>query len=505
MADVLIGLDVGTTATKAQAFSVDGRVLAAASGGYGLITPRPGWVEQSPDDLIRAAGETLRQVLGQLESHDRVLGLALSSQGGTTIPVGADGRPTYNAISWMDQRGETQARRVREVLSADYIHTTTGWPLQNLLPLQHIAWLRDNCRDCFSATRRFVFVNDFIGHWLSGEYAMDPTSAGITQLFNILVGDWEDRLLAVAGVERQQMSPIVPCGLSIGRVTASASAEIGLPEGTPVVNGAHDQYCAAVGAGVMRPGEVLLSCGTAWVLLAVPDTPDAGLAAQMAVGRHAIDGRWGAIRSLGGVGTSVEWLLDTVWGGRDAGQAREPLYRAMNAEASAAVPGVDGLRFYPLAGGHANTYGPGRGGFIGLTLSHSRGDMARAVMEGIAFELRWVIEEMRTAGVAVSNLRMVGGASASPVWPQIVADVANVEVTLPDTREAAGRGAAILAGVGIGLFANPEAGYAAFAGRETQLQPQPEHVARYEDAFESYRRGALQIEASQTRCTQRTQ
>jgi xylulokinase len=496
MADVLIGLDVGTTATKAQAFGSDGRILATASCGYGLITPQPGWVEQSPDDLVHAAAEALRRVLGQMAPHHHILGLALSSQGGTTIPVDADGRPTYNAISWMDQRGESQAQRARDALGADYIRTTTGWPLQNLLPLQHIAWLRDSRPDCFNATRHFMFVNDFIGRWLSGELAMDPTNAGITQLFNIVAGDWEDRLLALAGIERQQLSPIAPCGRSIGQVTAVASADTGLPQGTPVVNGAHDQYCGAVGAGVMRPGEVLLSCGTAWVLLAVPDTPAAGLAAQMAVGRHAVDGRWGAIRSLGGVGTSVEWLLDTVWGGHDTSQPREALYQAMNAEASAALPGVDGLRFYPLAGGHASTYGPGRGGFVGLTLSHTRGDMARAVMEGIAFELRWVIEEMRSAGVAVSNLRMVGGASASPVWPQIVADTANVEVTLPDTLEAAARGAAILAGVGVGLFADPEAGYAAMAGQETRLQPQPDNVARYEEAFESYRRKMFQIEAA---------
>lgn len=495
MADVLIGLDVGTTATKAQAFGADGRTLASASCGYGLITPEPGWVEQSPDDLLHAASEAVRRVLEQLDSRDHVRGLALSSQGGTTIPVDAEGRPTYNAISWMDQRSAEQAQRVRDALGSDYVRGTTGWPLQNLLPLQHIAWLHDNHPDCFNATRHFLFVNDFVGRWLTGELAMDPTNAGITQLFNVRTGDWEDQLLAVANIGRHQLSPILPCGRVIGGVTARASADTGLPAGIPIVNGAHDQYCAAIGAGVTRPGQVLLSCGTAWVVLAVPDTPEAGLAAQMAIGRHAVADRWGGIRSLGGVGTSIEWLLDTVWGGRDSLQSRESLYRAVNAEAAAAVPGVDGLRFYPLAGGHASTYGPGRGGFIGLTLSHTRGDLARAVMEGIAFELRWVIEEMRAAGVATSGLRMVGGASASFVWPQIVADITNVEVTLPDTREAAARGAAILAGVGVGLFADPESGYAAFDGQETRLQPQPDHVARYADAFESYRRMAPQVEA----------
>jgi sugar (pentulose or hexulose) kinase len=495
MADVLVGLDVGTTATKAQAFGLDGRVLGSASRGYGLITPQPDWVEQSPDELINAAAEATRQVVDRLSPHDHVVALALSSQGGTTIPVDAHGRPTYNAISWMDQRGDIQAARVGAALGAELIHTTTGWPLQNLLPLQHIAWLRDNCADRFATTRHFLFVNDFVGHWLTGELAMDPTNAGITQLFNVAAGDWDDRLLAAAGIERRQVSPILPCGRVICGVAAHASAATGLPAGTPVVNGAHDQYCAAVGAGVMQPGQVLLSCGTAWVLLAVPETLETGFAGRMAVGRHAVSGRWGAIRSLGGVGTSLEWLIDNVWDGRNATQPRDELYRRLNAEAAAASPGVNGLRFYPMAGGHAGNYGPARGGFTGLTLSHTRGDLARAVMEGIAFELRWVIEELRGAGVSVSELRLVGGAAASAVWPGIVADVSGIEVTLPDTREAAARGAAILAGVGIGLFADAEAGFAALAGRETRLQPQPEAVARYVEAFEVYQRGATLIGA----------
>lgn len=495
MADVLVGLDVGTTATKAQAYGLDGRVLGAASRAYGLITPQPGWVEQSPDDLLNAVADVLGRVLSYLSPHDHVVGLALSAQGGTTIPVDAHGRPTYNAISWMDQRGHAQAAQVEAALGAELIHTTTGWPLQNLLPLQHIAWLRDNRADCFAATRYFLFVNDFVGHWLTDALGMDPTNAGITQLFSVASGDWDDRLLAAAGIERHHLSPILPCGRVLGRVAAHVGAVTGLPAGTLIINGAHDQYCAAVGAGVMRPGKVLLSCGTAWVLLAVPETPQAGLAGHMAVGRHAVDNRWGAIRSLGGVGTSLEWLIDNVWDGRSAAQPREELYQRLNAEAAAASPATKGLRFYPLAGGHAGNYGPACGGIAGLTLSHTRGDLARAVMEGIAYELRWVIEEIRGAGVDVSELRMVGGATASTIWPQVVADIADVDVILPHTREAAARGAAILAGVGAGLFADAEAGYAAFVSHETRLQPQPVNVSCYADAFEAYQRGALQLDA----------
>jgi xylulokinase len=490
MADLLLGLDVGTTATKALAFDLTGSVVASASCGYGLLTPQPGWVEQEPAGFCRAVAEVAHAVLNQLSEGDRIVAIAQSSQGGTTIPVDADGHPIYQAISWMDQRAAEQAEQVKARYGGQFIYTTTGWPVLNALPLQHIVWIRQHLPDCFAATHYFLFVNDFIGHWLTGELCMNPSDASITQLMSVATGDWDERLLDIAGIRRDQLSPIRPSGHVVGKVTAQASQATGLPEGVPVVNGAHDQYCAAVGTGVMQPGKMLLSCGTAWVLLAVVESRQVGLASGMAVGHHAMTGRWGAMRSLGGVGTALEWLLDNVWGGRRAGDARAQLYDSLNAEAGRCAPGVDGLLFYPMAGGHAHAYGPARGGFAGLTLSHTRGDLARAVMEGTAYELRWTIEEIRRAGVRVSELRMVGGAANSPVWPQIVADVTDIPVTLPAVKEAASRGAAILAGVGVGLFADAEAGFAAFRGKETCLEPLPANVMRYDEAFAAYQRGA---------------
>ncbi len=490
MPERLLGLDVGTTATKGLVFDLSGNILVSASQAYDLLTPQPGWVEQSPDALCKAVVQVTRSVLEQLGPRDYIAAISLSSQGGTTIPVDAEGHPTYNAISWMDQRGTVQAERVRALLGDAFIYTTTGWPLQGALPLQHIAWLRDTMPDCFARSHYFLFVNDFIGHWLTGERCMDPTNAGITQLMNIATGDWDERLLEVAGIRREQLSPIRPCGTMTGKITAAASAATGLTQGTPLVNGAHDQYCAAVGAGVMQSGQMLLSCGTAWVLLAVPETMEAGLASGMAVGRHAVEGRWGAIRSLGGVGRSLEWLVDLVSGSNQLDWERATLLQALDQEAAHSTLGVDGLLFYPLAGGHAAHYGPTRGAFIGLTLTHRRGDLARAIMEGVAFELRWSLEEIRSAGVEVCELKMVGGAAKSVLWPRIVADVTGIPVLVPASGEAASRGAATLAGVGCELFADVEAGFTALKAPETHLFPDEANVARYIEVFRSYRHTA---------------
>ena len=482
---LLLGLDVGTTATKAMLLDLQGQAVASASQAYSLITPQPGWVEQNPEDLWDAVVATIRAVVAQTKSADDIIVLSQASQGGTTIPVDADGIPVCNAISWMDERGGIEAERHRSTLGSDYVRATTGWPLGATLPLQHIAWLRENRPAVFAQARRFLFVNDFITDRLTHTRAMDPSNATMTQLFDIAATDWDERLLKMVGIERHSLSPIQTSGTPIAPLCSEASDMLGLPKDLIVVNGAHDQYCAAVGTGVTQPGKTLLSGGTAWVLLAVPNDLKSGLDSGMAVSCHGVPGRFGAIRSLGGVGASMEWLAAQVFNACDQGN-RGAAYAALNAGAAHAVPGAGGICFYPLAGGHMPEP-TARGGFVGLGLSHTRGDMARAVMEGIACELRWAIEEIRSHGVAVDELTMVGGAAESPVWPQIVADVTHLAVILPTQRQAAARGAAILAGIGAGLFADAEMGFAALRSGKTQLEPRSELTDDHNKQFAHYR------------------
>jgi xylulokinase len=486
MNDVLIGLDVGTTAAKAVAFDLAGTPLAGASVAYGLHTPQPGWVEQDPEDLWRGVVTVLHSVAAQLGPDQRVLALAQSSQGGTTIPVDETGQPVCDAISWMDQRSTTQAEATAAQVGGEFIRSTTGWALGPILPLHHIGWLRDNRPDLFARARSYLFVNDFIGARLTGTRFMNPTDAGITQLYGIAAGDWAQGLLELAGIRREQLSPLYPVSAPVGALTADAAAVTGLPAGLLIANGAHDQYCAAVGTGVMRPGSVLLSCGTAWVVLAVLDDLSDALRSGMAVGPHVRTGLWGGIRSLGGLGASMEWLMETL-SGDAAGVERATKYAALDAAASRAAPGAGGLLCFPFAGGHGALFGPARGGFVRLTLGHTRGDLARAVMEGAACELRWALEEMQETGNAVTELRMVGGAARSPAWPQIIADLTGLPVVLPAMHDAACAGAAIVAGVAAGCFRDPEVGYDAFRGSEKRLSPDPTLRSLYDATFSAYR------------------
>ena len=494
--DLLLGLDVGTTATKALLLNVEGEAVASASYSYGLITPREDWVEQDPEELWRAVVATCRKVLERVSPRDRVLALSISAQAGTTIPMDAHGRPVCNAISWMDHRAHQQAEQVRRAIGDGKVYEVSGWQLGDGLPLLHISWLRQCAPEIFASARYFLFVNDFIVYKLTGQLCMDPSDAGITQLYNIAEGRWDEDMLEIAGIEPDQLSPMQDSGVVVGQLTAESSRETGLPQSVLVINGAHDQYCAALGAGVLKPGDVMLSCGTAWVILCLTEQLSLDPKRRLSISRHAIPSKWGALKSMGGVGACMEWFLHNLWMGA---ATRSDLYAELNRCANSVPPGSRGLIFLPSSGG----YGRGsRGAFIGLTLSHSRGDMARAVMEGIAFELRWMMEIVREAGVESRQLRMVGGAAASPVWPKIVADTMHLPVVLPSATQAASCGAALLAGVGSGAFPSPEAGYQILSGQETRLEPDRENSKRYDELFGIYRAASQQMHDSLSRLSE---
>ena len=488
--DLLLGLDVGTTATKALLMNINGEVLASASYGYGLITPRDNWVEQDPEDLWRGVISVCQTVLKHVKPRDRVLALSISSQACTTIPVGADSKPVSNAISWMDNRAHDRSEQVREALGSDRVYEISGWRLGDGLPMLHISWLRQHAPEIFTTARRFLFVNDFIIYRLTGQFCMNPSDAGITQLYNVSKAKWDSEMLELAGIGSHQLSPLQNSGVAIGKLTTEASRETGLPESVLVVNGAHDQYCAALGAGVLKQGDVMLSCGTAWVILGLLEELKIDPESRVSISAHALPNKWGALKSLGGVGACMEWFLNNLWtAGRNT--KRSQLYDEVNRCAGNSPAGSGGLIFLPSSGG----YGRGaRGAFIGLTLSHSRDDMARSIMEGIVFELRLTMEDIHE--LAPATWRMVGGAASSSVWPGIVADITQLPVAIPFTTEAASCGAAILAGVGSEVFPDMESGYRALSGHENLLEPNRENAVRYDDLFQIYLNAAGEISGS---------
>ena len=493
-----------------------------AERAYRLHTPQPGWVEQDPEDVWQAVLHVLRTVsaaggwpLGGAEGRPpmaaptagtgRPLALALAAQSGSLLPARKNGTPVSPIITWLDGRTESLVGRWQAEGLEPRVRTISGWHLYPGLCLPTIAWLRQHQPGTFAAAEHYFSVNDFLVHRLTGRFCTNPSNGGGMQLVDIAAGDWSPELCALAGIEPAQLSPIRPSGAVVGRITPEVSRLTGLPPETVVVNGGHDQGCTALGLGVTTPGKVLLGCGTAWVVTGVTGTPDlAALPPSLDLNFHPALERWTISQSLGGLGASLEWLLQRCWLATEPGSraARAAALATLDAELDQTRPGGNGLFFLPLTGGHSAPAGEQRGGFWGLRLDHSRADMARAVMEGTAYELRWALEPIRQAGMPIERMWMIGGAAQSPLWPAIVADVTGVPLSLPQACPACpersqgkhGRrvahwpavGAAILAGVGSGAFETLADAQARFQRPARQIEPDQERMAIYDECFVAY-------------------
>jgi sugar (pentulose or hexulose) kinase len=485
-ADLVVGLDVGTTGTKCLVCDTRGAVVSEARCQYELTYPRQGWVEQDAEDLWRAVATVLREATGANLDTNRILALSLSSQGGTLIPADRSGQPLRPAISWLDGRAEEEGQRLADKLGQEAIYRTTGWEVSTWSALLLIPWLCHHEPAIYRAAERYLFVNDFIIGRLTGAFCMNPSDAAMTMLYDVAAGAWDEGLCAASGVRAEQLSPISDSGQVAGRLRLEVAQSLGLPPGVLVVNGGHDQYCAALGAGVVEPGDMLLSCGTAWVLLSAAAGPLWDAHHTFAPGRHVVPGRWGLLASIPTGGGAMEWLARNVLTGPEEGRAR---YDLLDRQLADPIPGAKGLQFLPLLSGlEAATGGSGVwGALTGLSLAHTRWDLAQGLMEGVAYELRWLVESLQSLGYAPRILRMVGGATRSHSWPQIVSDVTGLVVSEPPVVEAAAYGAARLAASAV----DPGEGASRrLAPRQDDVrlwEPRPGHTAVYTGMFERFK------------------
>lgn len=495
MKEALLGLDVGTSSTKALLFDEAGAGLASStSPPYRNQTPHPGWVEQDPEALWQAVLSAVRGVMAQVGKDVRVRALCMAAQSGSLLPVDAGGRPAYPLITWMDGRTERLAQQWREEGIGEQIKSISGWSLHPGLCLLTVAWLRQHDPATFAAARRYFSVNDFIAHRLTGQACTNPSNAGGMHLADVNTGRWSEALCALAGISPEQLSPIRPSGAIIGEMTPDACRATGLPAGTVLVNGGHDQGCTALGLGVTAPGKVLLACGTAWVITGVTDGRRLShLPEALDVNFHPAPGRWTISRSLGGLGASLEWWVQQAWRGIADQVSRPEMYAALDEALARTKPGCGGLFFLPLTGGHDDPGTTRPGGFVGLQLGHTRADMARAILEGAAFELRWALDNICEVGLPVEKMWMVGGAAGSPFWPRILADVTGVPMRLPLHENWPALGAAVLAGVGSGLFTSLEDGLARFRKPAEDVLPDERLSGLYDESFESYKRYAQDV------------
>lgn len=486
----LLGIDVGTTGTKTLLFSEDGRELGHAYRAYPTQSPAIGWREQDAEQWWQAVAETVRQVCCEPEIARRVAAVSLSSQGGTLVAVDRALKPLRPAMVWSDERCTAERDAyLREAGDARTMYEKTGWHLGNGLNALQIRWMRDHEPELFRKTAMFLSVPDYISAKMTGIAAADLSNAGINQLADIRRGCYDAGILRFCGITEPQLPALVHSGDVIGHLTPQAAAELGLSTETVLVAGAHDQYAVALGAGACREGDILIGSGTCWVITAMGSQPD--FHSDLSQSVAAVPGMWGSLWSLSSGGVCLEWFRGSLAGGDDG---RPLSYEAINAEAASRRAAEDGLFFYPFTGRATLGRGFTKASLIGLDLSHDRFEIARAIMEGVAFQIVWMMDAF-AAKPSRDGLKLAGGACKSALWCQILADIANLPIRIPEVPDLACVGAAILAGTGCGVFQDAAEGYARLAVRERVIQPDPARVERYRTLFAAYKRQAAQLGA----------
>jgi len=487
MQTLLIGVEVGTSAVKAVLYDLAGVEHFSTRCAYSLLTPQPGWAEQNADELWTALLTVLRETATAATAHGRVAALALAAQAGSVVPVDVAGAPLAPLITWLDNRAAGIVAEWTRDGAAERIRRISGWHPHPGLPLATLAWLTRRQPDIAQATARIVDVHAFLLQRLIGQPITDCSEAAEMLLLDRATATWSEDLCALAGIQPRQLPALLAAGAVAGELLPDVAAATALPAETLIVIGGHDQCCAALGMGVTAPGQLMLASGTAWVLTALtPDLPVAQVPASMELNFHIAPGLHTVSQLLGGFGAVLAWWLALLW------PEAEDRYAALEAALTASPPGARDLLFLPIGG--SAQIGSGRGGFLGLRLDHTRHDMVRALCEGIAFEVRWALDTLHASNLPTARLSMVGGATQSHRWLQMIADVTNVPVHVAPHANWTARGAAILAGVGAGLLAGDLAAAAqCWQCSLTELMPDPQQQPRYAAAYADYRRMCMRL------------
>lgn len=450
--------DVGTSGDKATLYDEEGALVGSAFASYETLSPRPGWVEQSPHEWWRAVCETTRHLLHDKEvGPAEVVAVSFSGQMMGATPVDREVSPLRDAIIWADQRAVSQAANVAEKLGPRRVYTVTGHRLSASYSGAKMLWVKEAEPGIYKATCKFLNAKDFLVAKLTGSFVTDRSDASGTNLYDLRQGGWSCELVDAFGVEADKLPRICEATDVVGEVSRSAEAETGLRRGTPVVVGGGDGSSAAVGAGAVREGIAYGVIGSSsWVALATAE-PIYDPEMRTFSFAHLVPGMFVPCGTMQAAGISYKFARD-LFAQSEKVMAEGlgiPAYEIMDQEVAKSPPGARGLVFLPyLMGERSPRWDPdARGAFIGLTAEHRRPDLMRAVLEGVALNLRVILGTFRREGAAIGGLRVIGGGARSAVWNQVMADIFHVPVyRLAMDVEATSMGAAIAGGIGVGLW-----------------------------------------------------
>jgi len=490
----LIGLDIGTTGCKAALFEEDGTLVGSARREYAVDIPQPSWAEQDAELVWRLAQDALREVIAGIAEDwacgDEIEAIGLSVQGEAVMPVDAAGLALRPAILGMDTRTSPQNRRLVEQLGARALFDQTGMPVHTINTLPKLLWLREHEPALWSSADRFLLYEDYIINKMTGQAAISRCLASRTQLCDLHTGAWDETLLGTVGLTPERLAPVTESGRPVARMRTDLAADLGFARPPLVVTGGHDQACGALGVGLTQPGLAMVSTGTAEVVevaLGAPVVNETLYEGNISIYAHTVSGLHLAMTLNHSGGLLLRWFRDTL--GKDVvehaiASGPDP-YDLLLAD----VPeDPTGLLLLPhFAGSGTPTFDTAsKGAILGLTFGTTRSEMAKAVLEGVTFELRTNLDLLQTAGIAIDELRAIGGGARSDVWLQLKADITGIPVVKPRLTDAACWGAALLAGAGAGRRDDLAIWASEAVHLERRFEPNARRSAQYEDRYALY-------------------
>ncbi len=452
--------DLGTSSDKASLYDSEGRFVESVVQRYATYYPNIQWAEQSVDDWWSAVRETTKQLLQRTKiSADSVLALGFSGQLQGVVPIDEEGNPLFKrAIIWQDMRAVHEANVVREKLGWEAFYRKTGkGQAIEMFPLVKIMWIRNNLPEVYAKAFKFLQCKDFLTFKLTGNTATDYTEASMAGYLNIHKRKWDDEILELFKIDRGKLPSLHESHEIVGHLTEEAAEATGLKPGTPVIAGAGDVPAAAAGAGVVSEGSAYISSGTAWWSGILTEFPMTDLEQRISTLCAMIPGKYTPHNFVQSGSACLEWFIKNfmVLEKEFAGKLGISIYDVIQRRAEGSRVGSRGLVFLPyLTGGGAPHQREWiKGALLGMTLGHDRNDVIRAIMEGVAYAIRNVIEIFEEKGSKIETMTMIGGGCMNQVWRQIAADILGKELRIPEhPLESAGLAVAVASGIGTGVY-----------------------------------------------------
>lgn len=485
----LLGIDVGTGGTRAVVLDEQGRVVASATDEHeAFASPQIGWAEQDPRDWWRACIGAVRAVLAENGVvAAEIAGVGLTGQMHGTVLLDERDQVLRPALIWCDQRTEAQCRAITELVGAERLIELTLNPALTGFSLPKLLWVREHEPELWVRVRGILLPKDYVRLRLTGDHATDVADASGTLLLDVARRQWSSEMLAVTEINERWLPKVFESPEVTGCVSAAGAAATGLRAGTLVVAGAGDQAAGAVGMGIVRSGMVSATIGTSGVVFAATLQPALDPKGRVHTFCHAIPGRWHVMGVTQAAGLSLRWFRDR-FGTGGANDGRDP-YERLTEEAASAPPGAGGVLWAPYLMGERTPHldPQARAALVGLTASHTRAHVIRAILEGVAFSLRdtlTIFEEMK---VPVETIRLGGGGARSPLWREIQAQVYGRAVEIVEAEEGGAYGAALLAGVGSGLWPSVDEACEGVVRVATAVEPNTDDIALMDRQYARFR------------------